>query len=114
QSLEIFVGRRDQSHIRSQSLIATDALKRTLFAHHAQQLYLRRWWNFSHFVQKNCAAARLLESPDPAFMRAGERAFFVTEQFTLEQCGRECGAVDGDKFRLVASAQIVNRVRSQF
>ena len=95
-------------------MIATHALKRSLFADHAQQLYLSGRRNFGHFIQKNRAAVRLLESSNPAFVGAGERAFFVAEQFAFEQRRRERGTMNGDEFRFVAPAQIVNRVRRQF
>ena len=49
-----------------------------------------------------------------AHERAGESAFFVAEQFAFEQRRRERGTMNGDEFRFVASAQIVNRVRRQF
>ena len=85
QLFEILVRRRDQAHIRAQSLIAADALEGALFADHAQQFHLRAAVDLADFIEKNSAAVRLLEAADPAFMRAGERAFFVPEQFALQQ-----------------------------
>ena len=66
------------------------------------------------FVQENGAAIRLLEPSDPAFVRAGERAALVAEQFAFEQLRRERCAMHHDKFRVVPPAQIMNRVRGQF
>src|SRR5207253_5472261 len=56
------------------------------------EIYLRRRWNLGHFIQKNGAAVRLLESSDSSFMRAGERALFVTKQLAFEQGGRQRSA----------------------
>ncbi len=49
------------------------------------------------FIQKNRAAVRLLKSPDALSRRAGERAFFVAEQFAFQKCFGNRGAVDFDQ-----------------
>ena len=36
ETLEIFICRRHQPHVRLQSLVATDAFKRSFFANHTQ------------------------------------------------------------------------------
>src|SRR5439155_10445386 len=73
------VCRRDQPNVRAQRLIAADALESALLADHPQQFHLRTRIDFGHFVEKNCAAVRLLKSADAAFVRAGECAFFMPE-----------------------------------
>jgi hypothetical protein len=65
-------------------LIAADALEGALLAHDAQQFYLRAWIDLGHFVEKNGAAVRLLKSTEAAFVRPGECASFVAEQFALK------------------------------
>ena len=50
-----------------------------------KQFHLRARVDLADFVQKNRAAVRLLEPSDPAFVRAGERASLVPEQFAFEQ-----------------------------
>ena len=70
--------------------------------------------DLADFVQENGAAVGLLEPSDPAFVRAGERAAFVAEQFALEQLRRERRAMHRDEFGFVPAAQIVNRVSDQF
>src|SRR5437773_12126501 len=79
ERLEILVCGRNQPHIRAQRLITTDALEGALLADHAQQFHLRTRVDLGHFVEKNCAAVRLLKSADATFVRAGECAFFVPE-----------------------------------
>ena len=69
--------------------------------------------DLADLIEENRAAVRLLESADPAFVRAGKRAALVTEQFAFEQLRRKRRAMHRDEFRLVPPAQIVNRVRGQ-
>ena len=70
--------------------------------------------DLANFIEKNRAAVRLLEPADAAFVRAGKRAAFVTEQFALEQRRRQRRAMHRYELRLVPPAQIVNGVRGQF
>ena len=113
EPLQIFVRGRDQAHIRAQSLIAADALEGALLADHAQQFYLRARVDLADFIEKNCAAVRLLEPSDAPLVRAGERAALVPEQFALEQLRRERRAMHRHEFRLVPPAQVMDRVRRQ-
>jgi hypothetical protein len=48
------------------------------------------------------------------FHRAGERAFFVAEQFALQQRFGDRGAVDADVMFISAAAQAVQCARDQF
>src|SRR5438128_3535834 len=79
EGLEILVGGGDESHVRAQGLIAADTLESALLADNAQQFDLRAGTDFGHFVEKNCAAVCLFEPANPAFVRAGERAFLMAE-----------------------------------
>ena len=47
-------------------------------------------------------------------MRAGERAFFVSEEFGFEQVFVNRGAIDGDKIFACARALPVNRLCDEF
>ena len=114
QLREVLVRGGDEAHIGAQELVAAHALEGALFADHAQQFHLRARIDLADFVEKNRAAIRLLEAPDAPFVRAGERAAFVAEQFAFEQGRRKRRAMHGDKFRLVPPAQIMNGVRGQF
>src|SRR5439155_9815170 len=61
-------------------------------------------------VEKQRSARSILESADPAFGRAGERAGLVPEQLRLEQVRGDRTAVDDDKLRASARARIVQRL----
>ena len=52
--------------------------------------------------------------PGFLFDRAGERAFFVAEQFAFEQRFGNRGAVDADVIRLAPPAQMVQRAGDEF
>ena len=111
---EVLVRGRDQAHVGTQRLIAADALERALFAHHAQQFHLRARVDLATSSRKMRAAIGLLEPADAPFVRAGERAFLVPEQFALEKLRRKRRAMHRHKFRFVPPAQIMNGVRGQF
>src|SRR6266516_5247830 len=110
ERLEILVCGRNQPYIRAQRLVAADALEGALLAHDAQQFDLRARVNLAHFVEKNRAAVGLLEPADAAFMRPGECALLMSEQFALEQLRCERGTMHRHTFRLVAAAQMMDRV----
>src|SRR5260370_25772958 len=79
ERLEILVCCGDQPHIRAQGLIAPNTLEGALFTNHAQQFDLCARTDLGHFIEKNRAAAGLLEAADPAFMCASECALLVPE-----------------------------------
>ena len=60
------------------------------------------------------AAVRGLKESAPIFIRAGESAFHVAEQFGFQQRLRERAAIDGDKWSLRPRAVFVNGARHQF
>ena len=80
---------------------------------HAQQFGLQRQWHFANLVQEQRTLVRQLK--DASLLRAsiGERAFFVAEQFALEQCFRNSRAVDGDKRLGLAHTLVVQRLGNQ-
>ena len=93
--------------------LAANALE-FLFLQHAQQLDLGGRRNVADFIQKNCSAVGNLK---PAFAhgnRAGERAFFVAEQFAFDDGFRQRGAVEFHKRLAFARALLVQRAGHQF
>src|SRR5205085_5329942 len=90
------------------------SFKRALFAHHPKQFHLRAGIDLADLIEEDRAAARLLETPDPAFVRTGERAALVSKQLALEQLRRQRRAMDRDEFPFAAPAQIMDRLRGQF
>src|SRR5437870_12398431 len=85
ERLKILVCGRNQTNVCAQRLIAADAFEGAFFADYAQQFDLSARIDFGHFVEENSAAGRLFEPADAAFVRPGECAFLVSEQFALEQ-----------------------------
>jgi hypothetical protein len=52
---------------------------------HAQEFRLQGRRQFADLIQKNRAAVRLLEAPDPLLVRPGEGALLVAEELAFEQ-----------------------------
>ena len=93
-------------------LVAAEALEAPLFEH-AQQLGLRDDREVADFVEEQRAFVGQLEAAGLAVVRAGERAFFVAEDFRFEQRVRQRRAVDGLEFRGLSAAQLVNHPRDE-
>src|SRR5438034_11488624 len=85
ERLEILVCGRDQPHISPQRLISAHSLEGALLADYAQQLDLGAWTDLGYFVEENRAAVRLFKPANPAFVRASERTYLVSEQLALDQ-----------------------------
>jgi len=84
------------------------------FLQHAQQLALQRQRNFADLVKEQRAAVGQLKPADAVAQRAGEGAFGVTEEFALEQIGRDRRAIDADQRAVAALAVVVDGARHQF
>ena len=97
--LERPVGRRDQAEVDRDRLVAAEALEAPLLEH-AQQLGLRDERHVADLVEEQRAVVGQLEAARLAIVRAGERAFFVAEDFRLEQRVGQRRAVD--RLELVA------------
>ena len=110
---DVAVGRGDETHVDAQFLRAADAREGAVLQK-PQQLGLKRLAHVGDFVEKNRAAVGLLHASGFLFQRAGERAFFVAEQFAFEQRFGNGGAIDADVMRLAPQAQAVQRARDQF
>ena len=80
---------------------------------HAQQLDLRHRHHLGDLVEEQRAAIGQLEAAGAPIGGAGERAALVPEDLALEQRLRNRRAVDGDKRRLGARAELVDRLRDQ-
>ena len=85
---EIAMGGDDNADIDADGLVSTDALDFAFFED-AKELCLHRQRHIADLVEEQRAAMRLLKLSDMPSRRAGERAFFVSEEFRLDQFGRE-------------------------
>src|SRR4030095_9063641 len=81
---QISVGGGNQANIGIQRFVATDPLVLS-FLNRPQQFALKFNWNFADFVQEQSASVREFEAPDAVMESAGECAFHVPEEFTLEE-----------------------------
>ena len=93
QRLQVFVRRGDTAEIHIDLLVAADAHDLALLQN-AQQVGLRLQADVADLVEEYRSAVGNLELALLAILRARERAFFVAEQFALQQRLRQRAAVD--------------------
>ena len=89
---EIAIGRGDDAHVRAPRDRVADAFVFAILDE-AQQFRLQRKRHIADFIEKQSAAFGLIDATQFIFGSAGKRAFFVTEQFALEQLGRKRRAI---------------------
>ena len=111
--LEVAMRGDDHARIHRDGLVSADALNFSLFQH-AQQFGLHRERHVANFIQKKRAARGLLEFSDVARGRAGERTFFVAEEFRLDQLSGHGGAIERHERPGMPRAFLVDRSRDQF
>src|SRR5271165_1399428 len=109
---EVTVGGGNEANVHLVRAAASQALE-LLFLQDAQQVRLQGWRNVAHFVEKQGAGMGHFEAANLLGDRAGERAFFVAEEFTLEKIERNGRAIQFDEWPSVARAKGVNRARNQ-
>lgn len=90
---QVAVGGGDETDVDLDGFGAADPFEGTGFQH-AQQLDLGGGIDFTDFVEEQRAVVGDLEPPLVAFGGAGERSFFVTEEFAFKQRRGQRGAVD--------------------
>ena len=83
-----------------------DALE-FLLLEDAKYLGLQRQRHVADLVEEQRAAVALLEFADMTAVGSGERTFFMTEQFALQQVLRNGGAVEGEEWGLGSVAMLV-------
>ncbi len=110
---EVLVGRRDDTDIGADRVIAAHAREGAVLQH-AQEFALQGERHFADLVEKKRSPIGLLEATDALGTRAGERSFFVTEQFALQQVLRNGRAIDGEERPVVARAVLMDGARDEF
>src|SRR5262245_51189447 len=93
QVCEVAVRCGNDPHRNADRLFAADSLELALLQH-AQQFGLRRFVQIANLVQENAAAVGEFKLSSARRSGAGESAFLVTEEFTLQKLGGNRGAVD--------------------
>src|SRR5262249_19820297 len=89
---ELAVGGNDDPDIDLDGLIATDALDFAFFED-TQKLGLHGNGHIADLVEEERAAFGLLKFADVASGSAGERTFFMAEEFGLDQFSGNSGAI---------------------
>ncbi len=107
------MGGDDDSHIHGDRALTADALDFALFQH-AQQFGLHGERHVADFIEKDGAVLGLLELAEMAAGRAGERSFFVSEQFGFNQLRRNRGTVQRDERTAGSRTALMQSARDQF
>ena len=107
---EVAVGGNDDPDIDLDGFIATDALDFAFFED-AKKLGLHGNGHIADLVEEERAAFGLFEFPDVASGSAGERTFFMAEEFGLDQFSGNSGAIESDEGVFVARRFLVNGAR---
>ena len=78
-----------------------------------QQLGLQLQRDFADLVEEESAFISQFQAPNLLPDRSGKCALFVTEQFALQQPGRNRGAIQGDETFVLPFAGAMDRTRNQ-
>src|SRR5262245_50808122 len=105
---QVAIGSCYNAHVERQILQSAYAAKRSLFQD-PKQVCLQPQLKLAYLVQEERAALRLLEQAFFTPLRVGESAFFMTEQFALDQCRRDRRAIDGDEWLVGARRSVMDR-----
>ncbi len=111
--LEILVGGTDQPHIHLDGFVAAHPLELP-FLQHAQEFGLESRRDLADLVEKQGAAMGQLETPLAFGGGAGEGAFFVPEQFGLQQGFGQRGTIERDERPFAARTQVVEGAGDDF
>jgi hypothetical protein len=104
---------RYHAHVNLLDSIATQPFKFP-FLQYSKKLSLEFERDIADFIQKDCAFVCQLEAAHFSGNGPGERSSLVTEEFTLQETKRNCGAVEPNERAVTPWAEIVNRARDQF
>src|SRR5204863_2452474 len=83
----------------------------TAFLQHTQEFGLQRQGQIADFIQENRASLGFFEATAPHLAGAGECAFFVPEEFILNQRFRKGAGGERNKWFVGTLAEVVDRPR---
>ena len=109
---QVAIGGCDQAHIHPVFAVRAQALQLAALQY-AQQFGLHRQWQFTDFVEEQCAAIGELELAAALAMGAGEGSAYMAEQFAFHQGVRQGGAVEADQRLVSAVAGLVQGLGHQ-
>ena len=104
--LQVLVGGCDHTHVGLDGVVPTHTVE-VAVAQHPQQTGLQVERHIADFVEEQCAALGLLETPPAHGLRASESAAFMAEQFTLQQVFGDCCSIDSNKWPIGARRVLV-------
>ena len=110
---EVVVGGGDDAHVHRFFAVAADGAHGALLDG-AQQFDLHGQRQVGDFVKEQGAAVRGDKEAVLVLVGAGERAFFVAEEFAFDEVFRDGAAVHRDKGALTAVALVVDGARGDF
>ncbi len=110
---EMAVGGGDDADIHLDGAVAADAFEFALLQH-AQQLGLDLRGNFADFVEQDGAVVGEFKAAFAFGDRAGERAFFVAEEFAFDEVFGNGGAIELDERGGGALALAIQGAGDQF
>src|SRR5271156_2763363 len=107
-----FVGGRQHAHINRRFHFASQAAQLMVFEY-AQQLGLRGYRHLADFVEQYSAPFSQFEASGTALQGSGKCTLFMSEDFALDQCFRNRGAVYGHEGTLAARTELVDGASHQ-
>ena len=110
---QVFVGRRDHTHVHGDRLLSADTLDDHAGLEDAEQLGLRLGAQVPNLVQEQRAPVGQLEAAQTPFSGAGEGALLVPEHLGFDQVLGDGGAVHRDEGPLGARALAMDGGRDQ-
>src|ERR1051325_2761915 len=111
-TLHFLLARRDDANTAGGGRAPADSIDH-LFFDRAQQFALHSQRQLSNLIEKYGAARRKFKLPLAAIVRAGKSAALVSEEFVLDQCFRNRGAVDGHEWMVASRGEMMNRARKE-
>ena len=105
---QILVGRGDDAHVNFDLAVPAQTVER-LTVEHAQQFDLSLQLQFADFVEEQRSLVGQFEQPGLGRIGAAESAFFISEEFALDEILGKRRAVDVDPRPAAAMRRLVNR-----
>ena len=110
---QIVVRRADDAHVHGFFASGAD-FANAFFLYRAQQFHLHGQRQVRDLIQKQCPSVSRLKKSVTVFVRTGERAFFVTEEFVFHQVARDGPAVHRDKWLVMPRTALHDEPGRQF
>ena len=111
--LKVFVGRGNQSNVKSNRLVAADPFNRSVFKD-AKKFSLQAQRNVSDFIEEKRAVVGSFKPANPLFVCACKSTFFVPEKLGFQSTFTENLTVYRDKMPSLSGTQIMDILCGNF